>query len=195
MASKAQKEILQQKHRLFHSFCSYPEADFNTRERGEKIVLILRAHPVTQLPWVFNFFIMLLLVLGVNLYLKFSFPEFFTPFRAFAINFLILSLLFSYVLINITTWFFNVGIITTRRILDLDYKPLTFRDFSGTKIENVEDISSVSAGPFSSIFRYGNVEVQTAGSEQNIEFIKVPYPDEVVKIINNLITKRKSAGA
>ncbi len=179
-------------NRLLHSFCALPKADFNTREKGEKIILILRAHPITQLPWIFNSFVFVILIVGLNVYLRIAFSNFFSFYELLALNIFLLAVLFSYIVINITSWFFNVGIVTNKRVLDLDYQPLTFRNFSGTKIENIEDISSISAGPFSNIFRYGNVIVQTAGTEQNIEFLKVPYPDEVVKIINKLITKRKN---
>ena len=183
---------LKAENKIFHSFCIKPKVNFNIQESDEEVVLILRAHPITQLPWIINSLVFLIIIFGLNLYLVKIFPNFFSPARILALNVFLLSILFSYILINFTAWFFNVGIVTTKRVLDLDYTPLTLRNFSGTKIKNVEDITSTSAGPFSSIFRYGNVEVQTAATEQNIEFLKVPYPDQVVKIINKLITQNRS---
>ncbi len=188
MASKLK---LKKQNKVLHSFCIFPEADFNLRHKDEKIVAIIRSHPITQLPWIFNSFLFFLLILFLNSYVFPLFSSILNFPKILAINFFLFSLLFSYILLNITAWFFNVGIITTKRVLDLDYSPLTYREFAGTGIENVEDITSTSAGPFSNIFRYGNVEVQTAGTEQNIEFVKVPFPDQIVKIINQLKVSRE----
>ena len=38
-----------------------------------------------------------------------------------------------------------------------------------------------------SLFNFGNVFVQTAGNELNIEFTNVPGSSDVVKIINSVI--------
>lgn len=181
---------LKKQNRLLHSFCILPNFDFNMREKDEKVIVIVRAHPVTQLPWIFNSFVFLILIVILNLYVFPIFSSFLNTQRILAVNFFLFSLLFSYIFLNLTSWFFNVGIVTTRRVLDFDYHPLTYREFTGTGIENVEDITSTSAGPFSNIFRYGNVEVQTAGIEQNIEFLNVPFPDEIVKIINQLKVRK-----
>lgn len=179
---------IKKQNRLLHSFCMLPDVDFNIRDENEKVIAIVRSHPITQLPWIINSFLFLFLIILLNLYV-FPLFSFLNPQRIVAINFLLFSVLFSYILLNITLWFFNVGIITTKRVLDLDYYPITYREFTGTGIENVEDITSTSSGPFSNIFRYGKVEVQTAGTEQNIEFLNVPFPDEIVKIINQLKVK------
>jgi hypothetical protein len=54
-------------------------------------------------------------------------------------------------------------------------------------INKIEDVTSKSGGFFSSVFDYGNVFVQTAGTEANVEFMNIPKPSEVVKIINSLL--------
>ncbi len=177
---------LKKESKLFHTFCLLPDISFNSQEKDEKIILVLRAHPITQVSWILNLFLLLFLVVIFNIYLGSFLQKFFSNMQILAINIFLLAIIFSYAVVNITTWFFNVGIVTNKRILDLDYRPLTLRNFTGTQLDNVEDLSAVSVGPFSNIFNYGDVNIQTAGSEQNVEFLKVPFPDEVVKIINTL---------
>ena len=108
---------VKRENKVLYSFCTFPDADFNTREQGEKIILILRAHLITQFPWIFNSIAFLSLIVGFNFYLKITFSQFFSFYEVIAINFLFLAVVFSYVVLNITSWFFNVGIITNRRIL------------------------------------------------------------------------------
>ena len=53
----------------------------------------------------------------------------------------------------------------------------------------IEDVTSKTGGFLSSIFDYGNVFVQTAGTEANIEFVNIPKPSQVAQIINSLINQ------
>ncbi len=50
----------------------------------------------------------------------------------------------------------------------------------------MEDVTAKSGGFFASIFNFGNVFVQTAGTEVNLEFHNIPRPAEVTRIINSL---------
>ena len=77
---------------------------------------------------------------------------------------------------------------TNKRILDVDFYSILYREVSETRLTKVEDITSKTGGYFGSLFNYGNVFVQTAGSEVNIEFLNVPDPANAVKIINDLQT-------
>ncbi|GIW62250.1 MAG: hypothetical protein KatS3mg090_0076 [Patescibacteria group bacterium] len=99
--------------------------------------------------------------------------------------------MFSYALINFTSWFFNVGLISNFRVLDLDYIPLNYRNITETKIFNVEDITAEANGPLASIFHYGDIYIQTAGEKGNIEFHNVPEPNIAIKIINSLVKENQ----
>ena len=63
---------------------------------------------------------------------------------------------------------------------------------TATTISKIEDVTSKVGGFFRSIFDYGNILVQTAGEEPNIEFLGVPHPSQIVKIINELMGKVNS---
>ncbi len=177
------------KNKLLHSFLLYPDASFANQHKGEKVVLLLRAHPITQLPWIANVVVFVFFVILIGIFAS----RFLSPLQLLFLYFFSFSFALSYAVVNITAWFFNVGIVTTERILDLDYLPLTYRHITETRIFNVEDINSKATGGFASLFNYGNVMVQTAGTEHNIEFDNIPYPGRVVKIINSLIKNSQNA--
>lgn len=176
-------EDKKQSHRFLHAFCEHPDVHFETQFDGEEVILVLRAHPITQLPWIFNALIFLILLIILNLFL----PIFFTSRQIFVIDIFFIVFIFSYVWFNFLNWFFNVGIVTNERVVDVDFHNILYKEVSATRINKVEDITSKSAGYFGSLFNYGDIFVQTAGTEVNIEFHKVPDPASTVKILNNLM--------
>ena len=164
---------------------------FETQHDWEKVVLLLRAHPVTQIPWIMAIFLGLFVLPWLSVFIS----QFVSVSELVFINLFILSSLFSFALLNILLWLFNVGLVTNERIVDVDYSNLLYREVTASEINEIADATSKSGGFFESLFGYGNVYVQTAGVHQNIEFVGVPKPDEVVSIINILMRVNKEDGA
>ena len=88
---------------------------------------------------------------------------------------------------NFLSWYFNVGIGTNHRVIDIDFHSLLYKEVTIALLEKVEDVTSKTSGFFSAIFNYGNVFLQTAGTEANIEFMNIPRPALIVKIVNQLV--------
>jgi len=53
-------------NRYLHALSFYPDVHFESKLPDEKVVLILRAHPITQVSWIFNTFILLLFLFVGN---------------------------------------------------------------------------------------------------------------------------------
>ena len=60
------------------------------------------------------------------------------------------------------------------------------RQISEAKNKSIEDVSYTQIGFVRSLFNYGDVMVQTAGAENNIEYDRVPRPSVVADIIGDL---------
>lgn len=177
-------------HRLFHSFCLNPHLSFETQENNEKVILVLRGHPVTQISWIVTSIIMIILPvffysLIVN-YLKMNQVLFILIFWYF--------LSFSFIFLNLLSYIFNVGIITNRRVVDIDFHNILFKEFSATTIDKIEDVTVRTGGFLANFLNFGNLLIQTAGEEQNIEFLNIPYPTEAATIINQLMKKNLHGG-
>jgi len=172
-------------NQLFLSFCLNPDFHFDGQDVDEHPILLLRAHPISQIPWLINglFFLFFLFFLNFFLskYLKF--------YQMIFINFFGLSLIFSYLCFNFFHWFFNVGIITNKRILDIDFYGLVYKETTIITLDKVEDITAKVGGFFSSFFDYGSIFIQTAATETNLEFINIPKPQQAAKIINQLLKR------
>lgn len=170
-------------------FSSYLEKPVNYRFEGqdvdEKILLLLRAHPITNLKWIFPAILIF--------FVPFLMPK---VFQLLAIDLLavpqvyeIAFLIVNYLLVLIITfegflhWYFNVYIVTEKNIIDVDFHSILFKNIDVAPIRNIEDTSSSMGGILSSIFHYGNVFIQTAGATKNIEFLDVPRPHHVADFI------------
>ncbi|GAB4026390.1 MAG: hypothetical protein Fur0011_1950 [Candidatus Microgenomates bacterium] len=170
---------------LFTSFVSFPtHICFQTQEDEEAIVLFMRQHFLVNIPWIIISIFMLTLP---------SVFVFFPPYAALSTGFqFVVSLgwyLFvsGYALAKLMGWFFNIYIVTDERIVDVDFKNIFFRKISTAKIEEIQDINVQSSGSFETFFGYGSVFIQTAAEVPEFEFVAIPHPDRVGKILNQLI--------
>lgn len=168
-------------HDFFHTFCVYPKMRFAGQHEGETIVLALRSHPITQVKWV------------VGSVLSMFAPFIFDIFLISRVNPSVLlfthifwwALIMSYAFYCLVLWIFNVGIITDERIIDVDYFFVN-REVTEASMYNVADVTGNIVGFFPNLFDYGDVMVQTAGTNQNIEFPKTYHPNRAVEIISKL---------
>lgn len=174
---------LRPSHSYLHSFCVKPSYRFETQHASEQVILVLRAHPITQLPWIINSLILII----VLFFLNFLFLNFLSTPQTIFVNVFGFAFIFAYIWFNFLSWFFNVGIITNERIIDVDFHVVIYKEVTETQLAKIEDVTAKSGGFFASVFNFGNIFVQTAGTEVNIEFHNVPKPSEVTKIINSLV--------
>ncbi|HRN70456.1 MAG TPA: hypothetical protein PLS49_04675 [Candidatus Woesebacteria bacterium] len=167
-----------------HSFLIRPNIQFESQHEGEEVILVIRKHLFTQLNWIINS--VLLIVVG-SILSFIVFPQFLAPNLIGAFYIFLLIFTFSYFWLNFLFWYFTVGIVTNERILDLDFLSILYKEFTATTINQVSDITTKIGGFAGSLFNYGDVEVKTEGFAQNIEFHDVSMPTEIVEIINNLM--------
>ncbi|PWU23763.1 hypothetical protein C5B42_01910 [Candidatus Cerribacteria bacterium 'Amazon FNV 2010 28 9'] len=170
------------------AYCILPSnATFDVQHEDESILLLLRQDPIVNVGWVLLTIIFLFLP-----FLIFSvFPSFFLLPPTYQTTLILTWYLitFGYALEQFVMWFFNIYIITTERVIDMDFYSLLFKRVSEAKLDHVEDITASSGGVVQSLFDYGNVRIQTAAEIPEIEFEHVPRPDEVTKLISELIDK------
>ena len=169
-------------HHFLHAYCVRPHVTFENQEENEIIFLMLRAHPITLLGWIVNVLILFILLFVANL-VFFGYLE---PVLALVLNFFLIVFILSYGWLNALVYLFNVGIITNLKLLDVDFSAVLYKETTEARLNKIEDVTSKVAGYFASIFNFGDVYIQTAGAEENLEFPKVPRPSDVVNMINDL---------
>ena len=164
---------------------------FEGQDPDEKILLLLRAHPITNIPWI---------ILAIAL---FFFPFFIPkilPYTGLDPNlvpqtFQIIFLIINYLLILIIVfegflnWYFNATLITDEKVVDIDFEHLLYKGVDLAPLSKIEESDSVTAGIVGTIFNFGNVSVQTAGANVAIEMKNIPHAAQVADIILDLAGK------
>jgi hypothetical protein len=177
------------------SFCHKPKGlSFQTQKEDETIILFLRsAFLGKNLSWMIMSCILIILppiiasILANANWGFFNSPE----ISRFIIVFLLFYYLFifNYAFLNFLTWFYNVFIVTSERIIEINYSDVVVHDMAETKLSHIEDVRYTQSGFIPSFLNTGNVYIQTPGTEENFEIRRIPKPREITNIIEDLIKK------
>ncbi|MFC1727098.1 hypothetical protein ACFL0Y_01115 [Patescibacteria group bacterium] len=188
--AKIEKIIRPEQRNKSHwsSFVAQPKTlNFETQERKERVILLLRRHFITNLSWILT---TLALVMAPFLFLNY-FP-FELPFRYRLIIALVWWLAsFAFAFEKFLSWLFNVNIITDERIIDIDFPSLLYKDISETKLDQIQDVSIRVGGFTRSLFNFGDVAIQTAGPKVEIYFEAILNPEQVSKVLNELVLEEE----
>lgn len=177
---------------MFPSYVVHPKnCSFEGQDPEEKILLLLRAHPITNIPWI-AFAILVFFI------------PFFVPKITFLLNFNLSSipqnfqliyLVINYLFVGVIAfegflnWYFNATLITNEKIVDIDFEYLLYKGVDLAPLTKIEEADSITAGILGTIFNFGNVSVQTAGAKVAIEMKNIPKPSTVADLILDLAKK------
>lgn len=178
-----------QKLGLLTTFRENPlEVIYDDLDPDEEIILFLRRHFITNFPWIAQGVFLIILPFLLSAFIAFA-----NISIVISPNFILFSLLsyyffvFLFLFLNFLNWFYNITLITNKKVVDVDFKVLISKNVAATKIAQIEDVSLSEVGLLRSIFDYGDVMVQTAGTVDNFEANAVPHPERVVHVIGDLI--------
>ena len=162
---------------------------FETQEDTEDILLFLGQHIIVLIPGI----LLVALLLVTPLFVVPFLLRFLTLPIAIPTRYFVVGTAFWYVMtfgvaiMNFLRWYYNIYIVTNKRIVDIDFLHLLYKEFSEARLDKVQDLSFKSGGIFAAFFDYGDVNVETAGETPNIEFDSVPKPAKVVETISELL--------
>ncbi len=178
-------------HNLLAAFSAFPEnVRFSGEEANEEVILLLRAHLITNVPWIV-ISVLLFIAPGILFPLIASIkllPSLSVQMTTVIVIFWYLAT-FTYAFLNLLYWYFNVYIVTNERIIDVDWHSVVYINVAGTLLSKIEDANFTQVGVVPGLFDYGDVRVETAGADPNIEFANVPHPQLVLRKIHELMQK------
>lgn len=172
------------RHNPLSAFFYFPDrVNFIAMDPHEKVVLLLRKHPITNIPWIVITIIMLLApsVLSFFPILEFL-PERF-QFISVVCWYLITT---AFAFEKFLSWFFNVYIVTDERLFDVDFVNLVYREIAEANLDQIQDVNVRVGSVIRTVFDYGDILIQTASAVPNIEFEACPDPDRVAQVIREL---------
>ena len=163
---------------------------FESQEKQEKILYLLRRHVVTNTGWLVGVFIMFIIPPALmSLSLSYGWDvSSIVPLRYQGILTLIWYLLtVAFALESFLSWYFNVYIVTNKRIVDIYFWGLLYKNVSEATYENIEDVTYSTGGVLQTMFNFGSIIIQTAAEQREFEFDGVPNPAEIYDKITDLV--------
>ncbi|MFA6553624.1 MAG: PH domain-containing protein [Patescibacteria group bacterium] len=77
----------------------------------------------------------------------------------------------------------NIFVITSERIIDIDQTGFFSRTVSETTYDKIQDVSYSIKGIMQTFLHYGDVIIQTAGQQVNLELNSVKDPEKIQQVI------------
>jgi len=180
---------------LFSAFKKNPDGiTFRDQEGEETVLLFIRHSFITNVRWILLGIFLVILPLLILLALG-SFQNTLPSLSGkyyFLIGVFYYLFVAAFFYINFITWHFNIALVTNKRIIDINFSNLVYKDIAATKLNLVQDVSFAQVGAIRTFFDYGDVLVQTAGTLDNFTFESAPQPENIVHIIEGLIGKRNA---
>ncbi len=84
-------------------------------------------------------------------------------------------------------YYLDVWIVTDHRIINIEQQGLFSRITSEHELPKIQDVTSEVHGIFPTILLYGNVHIQTAGTETRFSFEEVPNAAKVARNIQKQV--------
>ncbi|MFC1612453.1 PH domain-containing protein [Patescibacteria group bacterium] len=144
---------------------------------GEKILLVVRQTPIA-----FGMSILIGLILFLLPFFL-LFPLFSWGKWGMALFFVLLFGAILFALYQFINWYFNCGIITNQRVIDIDQTGLTDRVVSEVPYYKIDDVSYNIKGVRQSLFRYGNVVIAIRGYRSSVTLRNIHRPWLVQELI------------
>lgn len=174
-------------HNALSAFSLYPDdVDFESREEKERIVLLLRQHPIVNMRWIIISGILLTGPTVISLFGIFSLLPTGYPLVISLVWYLVTSV---YALEGFLNWYFNVYFVTTGRVIDIDFYNLIDKRVSNAEIDKIQDVSYTTGGVTKAMFNFGDIIIQTASEVPEFDFEGVPNPEKALKILDDLRMK------
>ena len=170
--------------------------NFPGRQPDEKVVMVIRKHPIVYIRSLLVFMVAVALPLGIFLIIWGSSFSLSAGGTLGVVGYLGACLYLLYGLALLVISFlndeFDLFILTNHRLLDITQVSLLKRTVATTPLNQIQDTTSDIHGVFGTLLNYGTVDVQTAaGLASNFTIDNIPDPAIVARTILNEAEKRK----
>jgi len=87
--------------------------------------------------------------------------------------------------------FLDVWIVTNERIINIEQVNLFSRIIAENELDKIQDVTVITHGFFPTMFNYGNLFIQTAGSVERFIFREILAPKRVANTIMEAVDRYK----
>jgi uncharacterized membrane protein YdbT with pleckstrin-like domain len=155
----------------------------------EVIVKIIHRHWFNILKQFFPIFLLVLILVTVFNFL----PSYFSVFQEGSLSkfltfgeSLFAVVLWTFIFFVWIDYYFDIWVITSEKIINIEQKGLFMRSLSELKFEKIQDVTVEVKGLLPTILNYGDVFIQTAGEKERFIFRQVPDPYKIKDLVMSL---------
>lgn len=166
------------------------EITLENQADDEEILKVWRHHPFTFIGpalRILAFAAIPLLLLIVTGFALFSSIILFVLFLA------ILAITVTYAAHEWVSWYSDIFVLTNYRVVDVQQEGFFSRKFSEAALASIQDVSHEVSGIFHTMLNFGDVLVQTAGTEAKIKMRDIADPQSQAVLILKEQQKRTAA--
>lgn len=173
------------------SFLNTTSYSFEGQKEGEEVIVFIHRHWYTILTKVIFLILGMLVpfvILGIFGQVLSSLGLLSVYAVLWAVYYLILwySLFYSLTMYTLDTW-----IVTNMRIINSVQHGFFNRSISELSLDKIQDVSINVGGAMATMLNFGDIKVQTAGSERHFVFEDTPHPQEVKDTIMQLVATKR----
>ena len=173
------------------SFLNTTSYSFEGRKEGEEVVIFLHRH------WFIVMTRIALLVgsLFIPFIVLFIFGQLISAYGLLTLFAVVWSafymILWYTIFYTLTMYTLDTWIVTNMRIINSVQHGFFNRSISELAIDKIQDVSLEVEGAMATFLGYGDLKVQTAGSERHFTFEQTPNPQDVKDKIMHLVSSKR----
>lgn len=160
----------------------------------ERVLLKVRSHPIT---FVLRSLIFVVLACVPIVFLFVDVREIFGQEIDDTVLILAGGIYYLYIALFLLFTFFDhhldVWLVTDAHIVDIQQNSLFNRNIAKQELSRIQDVEAEIKGVLPTLFNYGNILIQSAGTTERITFTKVPNPHAIADTIVRLMHKVRTA--
>ena len=168
---------------------------FDGQKNGEQVLLVVRRHWFNILSQFLVVFCLSAVLIGSYIIIPLFFPNFIKIYQSgrllsFAETLFGMFIWITFFIIWID-YYFDVWIVTDKRIVNIEQKGLFNRTVSELELTRIQDITTEVTGLIPTFFNYGDLFIQTAAEVDRFLFRQIPNPYAVKDLIMNMQKKQE----
>lgn len=167
---------------------------FKGQKDGEEVIAVIHRHWFNIFQHFVMIFFMLLALVGSYALLPALFPiltsDDFNSIFLFLENLFAMLTFIMFFMIWID-YYFDVWIVTNRRVINIEQKGLFSRDVSEVELDKIQDVTTEVTGVIPTFINFGDVQIQTAGTQEKFLFRNVPDPYRTKDLLMRLQREQK----
>ncbi|MBW6441739.1 hypothetical protein K0B04_02405 [Patescibacteria group bacterium] len=163
---------------------------YEGKDNDEQVILLVRQSLVSVIGWLITGAILFIIPIFLMPFLsvvEINDEKIFNGMFIFAFTLFWYLALFGYVFQSFIHWYFEVLLITNKKIIDIDRGAT---NISETTLDNVQDVTSKMASVIGQVLNVGSIHIQTAAEREEFEFHLVDNPSIVRDAISDMVAKK-----